>query len=47
MASYMVQMDQEKELEVMLNKAFYEWHKKYNLFPSCYKVENTETIEVQ
>lgn len=39
--------EQDKELEDMLNKAFYEWHKKYNLFPSCYKVENTETIEVQ
>lgn len=39
--------EQDKELEDMLNKVFYEWHKKYNLFPTCYKVENTETIDVE
>ena len=39
--------EQDKELEDKLNEVFYEWHKKYNLFPTCYKVENTETIEVE
>lgn len=39
--------EQDDELEDILNKAFYEWHKKYNLFPTCYKVENTETIDVE
>lgn len=39
--------EQDKELEDKLNEVFYEWHKKHNLFPTCYKVENTETIEVK
>lgn len=39
--------EQDKELEDKLNEVFYEWHKKYNLFPTCYKVEDTETIEVE
>jgi len=39
--------EQEKELEEGLNEVFYNWHKKHNLFPTCYKVESTETIEVE
>ncbi|NFO86480.1 hypothetical protein FDC58_10540 [Clostridium botulinum] len=39
--------EQYEELEDKLNELFYEWHKKHNLFPTCYKVENTETIEVE
>lgn len=38
--------EQQKELEEKLNDVFYEWHKKYNLFPTCYMVENSEKIEV-
>lgn len=38
--------EQDEELELKLNEVFYEWHKKHNLFPSCYKVENIETIDV-
>lgn len=39
--------EQNEELELKLNEVFYEWHKKHNLFPSCYIVENTETIDVK
>jgi hypothetical protein len=39
--------EQDKELEDKLNEAFYEWHKKYNLFPTCYKAENIEIIKVE
>ncbi|MBY6838654.1 hypothetical protein [Clostridium botulinum] len=39
--------EQNEELELKLNEVFYEWHKKHNLFPTCYKVENTETIDVE
>lgn len=42
-----VTRDQEKELEEALNEVFYNWHKKYGLFPSCYKVLNEEVIEVK
>lgn len=42
-----VTRDQEKELEEALNEVFYNWHKKHNLFPSCYKVLNTEIIQVE
>ncbi len=42
-----VTKEQEKELEEALNKVFYDWHKKHNLFPSCYKVLNDEVIEVK
>lgn len=39
--------EQDKELEDKLNEVFYEWHKKHNLFPTCYKVENIEIIKVE
>lgn len=39
--------EQQKELEEALNEVFYNWHKKHNLFPNCYKVLNAETIEVK
>ncbi|WP_192927434.1 hypothetical protein [Clostridium beijerinckii] len=42
-----VTRDQEKELEEALNEVFYNWHKKHELFPSCYKVLNEEVIEVK
>ena len=38
--------EQEKELEEALNNVFYEWHKKHNLFPTCYKIEDEEYITV-
>ena len=38
--------DQEKELEEELNEVFWKWHKKYNLFPNCYKLLDDEVIEV-
>lgn len=41
-----VTKEQEKELEEQLNEVFWQWHKKYNLFPSCYKVLDDEVIEV-
>lgn len=41
-----VTKEQQEELEEKLNEVFYEWHKKYNLFPTCYMVENSEKIEV-
>ncbi|WP_243129482.1 hypothetical protein [Clostridium sp. HBUAS56017] len=39
--------EQGKELEEELNEVFYNWHKKHNLFPTCYTVEKDETIEVK
>ena len=42
-----ITMEQYDELELKLNEIFYEWHKKHNLFPTCYKVENTEIINVE
>lgn len=42
-----VTTEQEKELEEALNDVFYNWHKKHNLFPSCYKISNDEAIEVK
>lgn len=38
--------EQEKELEEKLNEVFYEWHKKHNLFPTCYMVQDIEQIKV-
>ncbi len=38
--------EQEKELEEALNNAFYEWHKKHNLFPTCFTVEEEEYISI-
>ena len=38
---------QREELEELLNDVFYKWHKKHNLFPSCYKILNDEAIEVK
>ena len=37
--------EQQKELEESLNNVFYEWHKKYRLFPNCYTIEDEEYIE--
>lgn len=42
-----VTKEQQKELEDKLNEVFYEWHKKHNLFPTCYMVENSEKIEIE
>jgi hypothetical protein len=39
--------EQEKELEDTLNEVFYQWHKKYNLFPNCYTIEDIEYVEVE
>ena len=38
--------EQEKELEEALNNVFYEWHKKHNLFPTCYIVEDEEYVSI-
>ena len=38
--------EQEKELEEALNNVFYEWHKKHNLFPTCYTVEDEEYVTI-
>ena len=38
--------EQEKELEEALNNVFYEWHKKHNLFPTCYIVEDEEYVTI-
>lgn len=38
--------DQEKELEEQLNEVFYNWNKKYNLFPNYHRVLDYERIEV-
>ena len=37
--------EQRKELEETLNNVFYEWHKKHELFPNCYTIEDEEYIE--
>lgn len=37
--------EQDKELEEKLNEVFYEWHKKHNLFPTCFTVEDVEQIK--
>lgn len=42
-----VTKEQEEELEETLNEVFYNWHKKYDLFPNCYKILNDEVIEVR
>lgn len=42
-----VTKEQSAELEDSLNKLFYEWSKKYNLFPNCYRIENEEVIDVK
>lgn len=42
-----VTKEQSQELEESLNEIFYEWSKKYNLLPSCYRIENEEVIEVK
>ena len=39
--------EQIEELDEQLNEVFYQWHKKYNLEPSCYKVVDDEVIEVE
>lgn len=39
--------EQEKELEEALNNVFYEWHKKYKLFPTCYMIEDDEVITLK
>ena len=38
--------EQEKELEEALNNVFYEWHKKHNLFPTCYIAEDEEYVTI-
>lgn len=38
--------EQEKELEEALNNVFYEWHKKHNLFSTCYTVEDEEYVTI-
>ena len=38
--------EQEKELEEALNNVFYEWHKKHNLFPTCYTIEDEEYVSI-
>lgn len=38
--------EQEKELEEALNNVFYEWHKKHNLFPTCFTVEDEEYVSI-
>lgn len=38
--------EQEKELEEALNEVFYQWHKKHDLFPTCYTIEDIEYVEV-
>lgn len=39
--------EQQQELENMMNDVFYEWHKKYNLFPQCFSVIKDEIIKVK
>ena len=39
--------EQENELEESLNEVFYNWHKKHNLFPTCYTIEDIEYVEVE
>ena len=39
--------EQEKELEEALNEVFYNWHKKHDLFPTCYTIEDIEYVEVE
>ena len=41
-----VTKEQEEELEVELNEVFRKWHKKHNLFPTCYNILDEEVIEV-
>lgn len=36
-----------KELETEINELFYQWHKKHNLEPKCYTIEECETIKVR
>lgn len=42
-----ITQEQQNELENMINDTFYEWHKKYNLFPQCFSVIRNEIIEVE
>lgn len=42
-----VTVEQENELEEALNEVFYQWHKKHELFPTCYKIEDGEFVEVE
>lgn len=39
--------EQRNDLGESLNNVFYGWHKKNSLFPSCYRVEDSEVIEVK
>ncbi len=38
---------QEKELERMLNDVFFRWHRKNNLLPSSYTIEDEEDIIIK
>lgn len=42
-----VTYEQEKELEELLNKVYYDWLVKHKHLPNYYKVINAEIIEVK